>query len=107
MYHIVLRRHDREPWPEQAKTQAVNLVADRLGDWSDRVLVIGCGTWARLAKLEGAVIATGSIKVDQNLKEIQHRDGGIVKTLSIRQGDFVKEGQVLPRSTTCRSRPSC
>ncbi len=28
-------------------------------------------------------------------KEVQHRDGGIVKTLAIRQGDLVKEGQVL------------
>lgn len=59
------------------------------------LLVIGCGTWAVWAKLEGAVIAPGSLKVDQNLKEIQHRDGGIVKDITIRQGDFVKEGQIL------------
>ena len=59
------------------------------------MLLIGCGTWAVWAKLEGAVISHGSLKVDQNLKEIQHRDGGIVKSIDIRQGDFVKEGQVL------------
>jgi HlyD family secretion protein len=59
------------------------------------LLLIGCGTWAVWAKLEGAVIAQGSLKVDQNLKEIQHRDGGIVKSIAIRQGDFVKEGQSL------------
>ena len=59
------------------------------------VLVIGCGGWAALARLEGAVITTGVVKVDQNLKEVQHRDGGIIKTLSIRQGDLVKGGQVL------------
>ena len=59
------------------------------------LLLIGCGTWAVWAKLEGAVISHGSLKVDQNLKEIQHRDGGIVKSIDIRQGDFVKEGQVL------------
>ncbi|EKS31811.1 HlyD family type I secretion periplasmic adaptor subunit [Afipia clevelandensis] len=58
-------------------------------------LVIGCGGWAALARLEGAVIATGIVKVDQNLKEVQHRDGGIIKSLSIRQGDLVKEGQIL------------
>jgi HlyD family type I secretion membrane fusion protein len=59
------------------------------------LLLVGCGTWAVWAKLEGAVISQGSLKVDQNLKEIQHRDGGIVKSIDIRQGDFVKEGQVL------------
>jgi HlyD family secretion protein len=59
------------------------------------VLVIGCGGWAAIAKLEGAIVASGTVKVDENLKEVQHRDGGIVKTLSIRQGDFVREGQIL------------
>jgi len=59
------------------------------------LLVIGCGGWSALAKLEGAVITSGAVKVDQNLKEVQHRDGGIVKMLAVRQGDFVREGQVL------------
>jgi HlyD family type I secretion membrane fusion protein len=58
-------------------------------------LVVGCGGWAALAKLEGAVVTAGSVKVDQNLKEVQHRDGGIIKTLAVRQGDLVKEGQIL------------
>ncbi|XUJ32975.1 biotin/lipoyl-binding protein [Bradyrhizobium japonicum] len=59
------------------------------------LLVAGCGGWAAWAMLEGAVVAAGTVKVDQNLKEVQHRDGGIVKTLSVRQGDQVREGQVL------------
>jgi HlyD family type I secretion membrane fusion protein len=59
------------------------------------LLVFGCGGWAAIARLEGAIVASGTVKVDQNLKEVQHRDGGIVKTLSVRQGDLVKEGQVL------------
>ena len=59
------------------------------------LLVIGCGGWAAIARLEGAVVAAGTVRVDQNLKEVQHRDGGIVKTLSIRQGDLVREGQIL------------
>jgi HlyD family type I secretion membrane fusion protein len=59
------------------------------------LLLVGCGGWAALAKLEGAVVTSGIVKVDQNLKEVQHRDGGIVKTLAVRQGDLVREGQVL------------
>jgi HlyD family secretion protein len=58
-------------------------------------LVGGFGGWAAWAMLEGAVVTAGSVKVDQNLKEVQHRDGGIVKTLAVRQGDLVKEGQIL------------
>jgi HlyD family type I secretion membrane fusion protein len=58
-------------------------------------LVVGFGGWAAFAKLEGAVVTAGTVKVDQNLKEVQHRDGGIVKTLAVRQGDLVKDGQVL------------
>jgi len=58
-------------------------------------LVVGCGGWAVVAQLQGAVIAVGVVKVDQNLKEIQHRDGGIVRSIAIRQGDLVKEGQTL------------
>lgn len=58
-------------------------------------LVLGCGGWAASAKLAGAVIAQGSVKVDQNLKEVQHRDGGTVQAINIRQGEVVDEGQVL------------
>jgi HlyD family secretion protein len=61
------------------------------------LLIIGCGGWGAMARLEGAVIAAGTVKVDQNLKEVQHRDGGIVRTLAVRQGDLVKEGQILAK----------
>lgn len=59
------------------------------------LLVVGCGGWAALARLEGAIIAQGQLKPDQNLKEVQHRDGGIVRSIAVRQGDLVREGQAL------------
>lgn len=59
------------------------------------MLLFGFGGWAAVARLEGAVIAPGSVKVEQNLKEVQHRDGGIVKSILVRTGDVVREGQVL------------
>jgi HlyD family secretion protein len=61
------------------------------------LLVGGVGGWAATAQLTGAVIAQGSVAVDQNLKSIQHRDGGIVSDIAVREGDFVTAGQVLIR----------
>ncbi|MFC1460792.1 HlyD family type I secretion periplasmic adaptor subunit, partial [Microvirga arabica] len=61
------------------------------------LLVVGCGGWAAVAQINGSVIAHGTVKVDQNLKVIQHRDGGIVSHIAVREGDFVQAGQVLLR----------
>jgi HlyD family secretion protein len=61
------------------------------------LLVGGAGGWAATAQLTGAVIAQGSVTVDQNLKSIQHRDGGIVSDIAVREGDEVVQGQVLIR----------
>lgn len=67
-------------------------------------LVFGVGGWAATAKLTGAVIAMGTVAVDQNLKSIQHRDGGIVSDIAVREGDTVAEGQVLIRLEDAQTR---
>ncbi|MGL5010548.1 MAG: biotin/lipoyl-binding protein, partial [Paracoccaceae bacterium] len=59
------------------------------------LLLFVIGGWAATAKLTGAVIAMGSVKVDQNLKTIQHRDGGIITHIRVREGDVVEKDQVL------------
>lgn len=61
------------------------------------LLLGGVGGWAATAQLTGAVIAQGSVAVDQKLKSTQHRDGGIVSDLAVREGDFVNAGQILIR----------
>jgi HlyD family secretion protein len=68
------------------------------------LLLAGAGGWAATAELTGAVIATGSVKVDRNLKAIQHRDGGIVSEISVREGDFVDAGQILLRLDDAQTR---
>ena len=68
------------------------------------LLVVGCGGWAVLAQLSGAIVSTGSVKVDRNLKAIQHRDGGIVSEIAVREGDYVSEGQVLLRLDDVQTR---
>lgn len=53
------------------------------------------GGWVAIAPLEGAVIASGVVKVEGNRKSVQHLDGGIVKELLVAEGDRVKAGQIL------------
>lgn len=68
------------------------------------LLVLGCGGWAASAALNGAVVTQGAVKIDQNLKEVQHRDGGIVQSIAVRQGDRVEEDQVLFRLDDVQTR---
>lgn len=60
-------------------------------------LVVGIGGWAASAQLSGAVIASGTVKVERHVKKVQHRDGGIVSAIAIRNGDKVNAGEVVLR----------
>lgn len=53
------------------------------------------GLWLTFAPLAGAVVASGTIKVDLNRKTIQHLEGGIIKDIKVRDGAHVKAGDVL------------
>lgn len=68
------------------------------------VLIAVCGGWAATAQLSGAVIASGSIVVEDRLKTVQHRDGGIIGEIAVREGDVVREGQVLLRLDDAQTR---
>ncbi len=61
------------------------------------VLVGGFGTWAIMAQITGAVIASGQIEVDRNRQVIQHPDGGVVSTILVEEGDSVNKGDTLIR----------
>lgn len=75
-----------------------------LGIFLALLLMGGAGGWAVTAQLTGAVIAQGSVIVDQNLKQIQHRDGGIVSEILVREGDTVRFGQVMFRLEDAQTR---
>jgi HlyD family secretion protein len=55
------------------------------------------GLWAATSTLSGAVVAGGQFVVDTNVKKVQHPTGGIVGELHVRDGDRVKEGELLIR----------
>jgi HlyD family secretion protein len=61
------------------------------------VLAGGVGGWAGTMTLSGALIAQGSVVVDTNVKKVQHPTGGIVGELRVRDGDRVKQGDIVVR----------
>jgi HlyD family secretion protein len=60
-------------------------------------LLGGIGTWASTTDISGAVIGAGSVVVDSSVKKLQHPTGGIVSEVRVRDGDRVREGDLLVR----------
>ena len=61
------------------------------------LLLGGFGTWAVMAEITGAIIASGRIEVDQNRQVIQHPDGGVVESIEVDEGGVVEAGDLLIR----------
>jgi protease secretion system membrane fusion protein len=81
---------DARPVPETGR-------AARVAFWT---LVFGFGgflLWASLAPLDEGVPSPGAVSIDTKRKAVQHLSGGIVKEVLVREGEQVKEGQVLLR----------
>lgn len=53
--------------------------------------------WAAFARLDAAASGDGRVAVSGNRQTVQHRDGGIVQALDVREGMPVKAGQILIR----------
>lgn len=56
------------------------------------VILLG---WAAFAPLDAAVPAQGVIAVSGNRQSVQHREGGVVTAIHVREGQRVKAGDVL------------
>ena len=67
----------------------------RIGMWA---LVLGLGgflAWAALAPLDEGVPGQGMVTIDTKSKAVQHISGGIIKEVLVKEGQQVKEGQLL------------
>ncbi len=58
---------------------------------------LGVGGWAALAEVDSAVLAPGVVAVESKRQVVQHLEGGIVAEIRVREGEEVRQGQILFR----------
>lgn len=56
-------------------------------------LVGGIGVWAMTARLDSAIIGSGSVLVKNDVQNVQHVDGGTLNQILVSTGDRVTAGQ--------------
>lgn len=83
------------------------LQAQRRGQsrWVLRVMVLGLAGllgWSTVAKIDQVTRAPGQVIAAARTQVIQAPDGGVIKTIDVKEGDSVSKGQVL--ATLERSR---
>lgn len=74
--------------------------------WGLIVLLLGFGgfaAWAGFAPLDAGVTAEATVQVAGNRKSVQHLEGGTVDEILVKEGDQVREGQVLVRLNATRA----
>ncbi|MEH3121415.1 MAG: HlyD family type I secretion periplasmic adaptor subunit [Sphingomonas phyllosphaerae] len=81
---------------------AVHLPADPRSDIRNGLIVaalffIGFLGWAAFARLDAAAYAEGVLAVSGQRQAVQHRDGGVVDKIFVRDGQRVQQGQLLIR----------
>lgn len=67
----------------------------RIATFASAALILGFGGWALTTELSGAVLASGQVVVDANVKKVQHSIGGIVGAINVGNGQSVAKGDVL------------
>lgn len=88
--------------PALTGDDAVHLPADPRGDIRAGLIVaalffIGFLGWAAFARLDAAAYAEGVLAVSGQRQAVQHRDGGVVDKIFVRDGQRVQQGQLLIR----------
>jgi HlyD family secretion protein len=58
-------------------------------------IVLSFGVMGASTDMSGAVISSGSLVVESNVKKVQHPSGGVAKTLLVEEGSRVRGGDLL------------
>src|SRR5258705_8415060 len=72
-------------------------LARRMGAGLGLIALLGASVagWAATTPIAGAVIASGLVVVDSNIKKVQHGTGGVVSSIRVKNGDTVKGGDIV------------
>ncbi|MCL6699818.1 HlyD family type I secretion periplasmic adaptor subunit [Sphingomonas sp. NSE70-1] len=82
----------------QALTARANPNRDiRVGLIIAAIFFVGLLGWAAVARLDAAAIAPGKLVVSGQRQTVQHRDGGVVAEVLVKEGQHVRQGDVLVR----------
>lgn len=76
--------------PFQPKNQQARWVI-----WVTLIAFITLVVWSSMAKIDQVTRASGSVIASDRTQEIQALEGGIITTLTVKEGDNVKKGQLL------------
>jgi HlyD family type I secretion membrane fusion protein len=84
----------------QAQPAAIEPVDDptrdvRIGTWIAVAFFVVLLGWAAFTPLDAGVYAPGSVAVSGNRQSVQHREGGVVTAIHVREGEKVRAGQLL------------
>lgn len=67
----------------------------RIGLIIAAIFFVGFLGWAAIARMDAAAFAEGQLVVSGQRQSVQHRDGGVVGAIYVREGQRVTKGQVL------------
>ena len=70
------------------------------------VVFVGFGGWAATAHIASAAVGQGTIGVSLRRQVVQHLEGGIIAELRVREGSYVKAGDLLIRLDETKLRAS-
>jgi membrane fusion protein, type I secretion system len=59
------------------------------------LMIASVGGWAATTPIGGAVIASGFVVVESNIKKVQHPTGGIVAEIAVKNGNVVNAGDIV------------
>lgn len=85
--------------PQRSKTEVEANVKGYLASGLAVVFFLlgGLGVWAASTTISGAVISSGVVVVESNVKKVQHPSGGVVGDIYVKNGSKVKAGDLLIR----------
>ena len=83
-----------QPVIEETANPARDIRAGLIVAFAFFVLFLG---WAAFARLDAAAQAPGKLVVSGQRQTVQHREGGVVSQILVKEGDRVVKGQILIR----------